>query len=385
MRDVQGEQPRYLICQQGEWTLELEVLVPIGHVILRPSRKSVSGADKILFHLSQDPALGELTATARQLLEQPQEAEVERCFEVRGGGWASIPADLRQELAAEEQTVAGEAATHQQDQLRLHDLEQRLAAFGQLDQKLSTISILEQRVASLEKLARERAHQAPTTSAPAAVALPAMEDLPPTPHPGDPAATEGGPEPGPAEPGPAEPNVEEPAAQPEAAAALPITVLPEPEDLEELLQMLLGEEIEVSKEDEGAGPSLERAAVTRNLYLSKLIDDDGATVGALVADIPAVVYLGGTMLMVPEASQETMIKTKKVEEEVIDALAEVFNSMCSLINKIEANAHVRSTPASSFRDAEEEDPWLAQPGARTDLILGDSRGRLIMLLRPEGE
>ncbi|MEM6960598.1 MAG: hypothetical protein AAF550_02500, partial [Myxococcota bacterium] len=113
------------------------------------------------------------------------------------------------------------------------------------------------------------------------------------------------------------------------------------------------------------------------LYHCPLLTDEDVLIGSLVCDIEAGVWLGGTLLMVPEGSIEEQISSKNPSEDVLEALSEVFNTLSSIFNDIEDNPHIRITKLEKFDP--EKYPSLEQPLERIDLKCTGLAGRIAML------
>jgi len=156
----------------------------------------------------------------------------------------------------------------------------------------------------------------------------------------------------------------------------PVLALPPVREIDQALKILIGDKVGVAEVSSKKGPALED--MVSGYFVSRVSDDEGKVVGLLLADLKATIYLGGGLMMVPQSSMAEQVRAGKASEEVVDALSEIFNNVCALINKIKNNTHVRASTAEPFDPTSES--WISSPSARRDME--DSYGgRMIMVIR----
>ncbi len=157
--------------------------------------------------------------------------------------------------------------------------------------------------------------------------------------------------------------------------------LPEPSQLSGTLQKLLGKPVSFYLSD-GLSPKQS----TGTVYVSLLTDDQDAVVGALMADLPAALFLGGTLIMLPVDSLGQLLRSGGASEMVLDGLSEVFNTLRATINHITGNSHVGYSNVVPFEEVV-GNAWMLSPSSRLDLAgrfsFGDNvkEGKLSLLAR----
>lgn len=151
-------------------------------------------------------------------------------------------------------------------------------------------------------------------------------------------------------------------------------------EISKVLQLLLGEAPPLN--EDGQTPSFEELGKT---YTSLCKNDAGEVVAALVADLPAALYLGGKLMMMPVARLEEQAKAGDMDQGVLDALTEVFNNLSSCLNEIDGNPHVRSTQAEETDSLQADDrgSWMPSATNRTDLTGNflNGAGRLVLVAK----
>ncbi len=156
--------------------------------------------------------------------------------------------------------------------------------------------------------------------------------------------------------------------------------LPELNAVSKSLGVLLGTDLAFS-----AGAPVDLAGAGDGAYVSYLTDDVGAVVGAIMADLPAALYLGGTLIMLPAGSLSEQLRSGEASEAALDGLSEVFNTLRSAVNHIPGNPHVCTTNVIPLGEstASDEGEWLSSAADRMDLVadLPLGEGRLTFLVR----
>jgi CheY-specific phosphatase CheX len=157
--------------------------------------------------------------------------------------------------------------------------------------------------------------------------------------------------------------------------------LPRARNVVDFLELLIGHRPEMTKVESG----LDLGYPGVKTYVTYLKDANGHALGAILADLPGTLYLGGGLIMMqPSVLQEQLVEGA-ASEAVLDALAEIFNNLRGLYNKIMGNQHVSPSPITSFAGAEEDEglAWMLAPSSRLDLA-GNSPygpGHLVLLGR----
>ena len=162
----------------------------------------------------------------------------------------------------------------------------------------------------------------------------------------------------------AAPEAELDAAEPEAELEpepepLPL-IMPPLDEIVEILRILVDDDIDIEEAELDFNNYIEANA--EKLYSSTVLDDEGNEVGLLIADVPATVFLSGTMIMVPQNDMERQVQEEEPTEEIVETMSEIFNNLTSPFNIVEGNPHIRSKPAESLQL--ERDAWLLEDKAR---------------------
>ena len=96
---------------------------------------------------------------------------------------------------------------------------------------------------------------------------------------------------------------------------------------------------------------------------------DGTVEGAIFIDLSAALYLGGGLIMMPEAALCDMLSQGEVSEAVLDGLSEIFNNLRGLMNRINMNPHVSPTDPVAYEPPADDAPeaWILDSTKRVDL------------------
>jgi hypothetical protein len=100
-------------------------------------------------------------------------------------------------------------------------------------------------------------------------------------------------------------------------------------------------------------------------------------VGAVLADVPAAVHIGASVLMTPRTAVHEQLATGKPSSDVLDTISEMFSLFASVINEHFPDTAVRSTSVEPLDLASH--PWIAEPQSLLELREGHG-GRLIVLM-----
>lgn len=157
--------------------------------------------------------------------------------------------------------------------------------------------------------------------------------------------------------------------------------LPTAVDVTKILEMCIGADPVLKQVDE----PFDLASPPAGTYVSWLKDDVGEVRGAILASLPAVAFLGGTMIMVPAGGQEEQVKAGAASEAIVDSMAEINNMLRGLFNRIKDNEHVSPEDMVLFQAPGANDPnaWIHEPGERVDMCADFpfGQGRLTILSR----
>lgn len=108
-------------------------------------------------------------------------------------------------------------------------------------------------------------------------------------------------------------------------------------------------------------------------YITFLQGRDNAVEGAIITDLAATLYIGGKLILLPEASLMDQVKSGEADEPVIEAVTEVINNLRTLYNNIDANPHVAPTQTFPYQVPGPDDfvAWILNPSRRMDYV-GDT-------------
>jgi hypothetical protein len=140
--------------------------------------------------------------------------------------------------------------------------------------------------------------------------------------------------------------------------------LPEPKAVLDLLDMFLGQRPPLAP---GQGLNLELPPY--GTHVCWLKGADGTTEGAILTDLSASLYIGGGLIMMPEATLRDMQGRGEVSEAVLDGLGEVFNNLRGQLNRIDMNPHVSPTDPTPYEPPTAGSPesWIFAASKRIDL------------------
>jgi hypothetical protein len=155
-----------------------------------------------------------------------------------------------------------------------------------------------------------------------------------------------------------------------AAAARPELKLPAASELARCISLLLGGEVSANE----AAP-MPVTRVTKDCHAASIVDDLGQTLGIIVMDLKATVFLGGTLMMLPKTELEQQFKAQSPGEDSIAASAEICNALSGAINGAQ-DIHVRAGGLDKFEFR--TCSWVTNPAERRDLE--DSFGGHIVVL-----
>jgi hypothetical protein len=116
-------------------------------------------------------------------------------------------------------------------------------------------------------------------------------------------------------------------------------------------------------------------------WVSRLIDDEGHDVGAIVADRTAAIALGGALMLLPENEIEAQRALATPSDDILSAMSEVANNLCETINqRAGGGLQVRVKPIEPLTPGSLD--WAERAADRgLACELQDSAGQLFLFAR----
>lgn len=419
---LSGGSPRRLYHYAGKWVLEVVRHVNLGPDLVRPRTERLSGQRAIASYFKNNPDKATLAKATQRLMQTDPGVEAQS-FNLEGSEWIanSIPppapgAELEDNLRppVEPPNVETEVAALKAQVVVLTAVQEGLIArLSRLEGRVAlgpapTSARVGRALAPAGRRTRAGAPAARATAARAGGVSETEADEPPGAGADErdegaaseaadssrtPSTREGAPPPS-AAPSASDPSAasapssgetggapspEVPLAPgPEAAAAAPaaperaLLVLPPAADLARSVALLIGGDLTV----QGA-PELAVNRTTKDCHAASLLDDREQTLGMVLLDLKAAVFLGGTLMMLPRAELDQQLQALSPGEDSIAAAAEICNAIAAVIS--EKGPQVRAGPLEKFEFKTWS--WIRQPAERRDLE--DSfGGRIVVAARP---
>jgi len=143
---------------------------------------------------------------------------------------------------------------------------------------------------------------------------------------------------------------------------------PKTKEVLDLVELLIGEKPVFRK-----GKGWDLSAPSEGCYITFLQGKDKAIEGAIITDLPATLYIGGKLILLPEATLQDQAQNGEAEEPIVEAVTEVVNNLRTLFNNIEMNPHVAPTGTYPYVVPAADDyvGWILEPGKRVDYV-GDT-------------
>jgi hypothetical protein len=294
-------------------------LVPVDRNVFQPRVQRLEGADAVLQHLKRsadNPAL----AAAAGLLMRGGRMDEERAFDAVDGDW--VPGELmpRREGNRPSSIPPASGRASELSELRAELLVLR-ASHERLRERVQRLEAQ----SNAANRGRDVISVPPTPS----FVMPKVSDRP-------------------------QAGSSMSAAQPAAATATRISGEPalEPSGLRlpsvaainESLHALIGDQASVREKR----PISFTPATLGPCWVSRLIDDEGHDVGAIVADRAASIALGGALMLLPESEIEAQRALATPSEDIVGAMSEVANNLCETINQQPGSLRVRVKPIESL-------------------------------------
>lgn len=153
--------------------------------------------------------------------------------------------------------------------------------------------------------------------------------------------------------------------------------MPETKEILDLVEMLIGEK-PVFRPGEG----WDLLNPDPGCYITFLQARNHEVEGAILTDLPATLYIGGKLILLPENTLKDQMNSGAADEPVIEAVTEVINNLRTLFNKIELNPHVAPTKTFPYQVPAEDDfvAWVRNPGKRIDYVGATNFGKATLTL-----
>lgn len=337
---LSGGIPKKLLCHDGKWTLEIVRQVAVERNVYRPHTQRLEGDDVILGYLKRSAQFASLAHGAVELLSEG--ASERRSYDVVNGEWCqSVLAPSYVDELKRQHRAAAQRAQH----IQLLEVRAECVRLRHSNAKLlSRMAALEERLDSLVGLVEELKAREPVV----------IQQAVPVPVPVEPVEV----------PAPVEEEVD-----PEAAALAKLK-LPKALDLVRCIEQLIGGNVSAK----AVAKPLDVASGEK-FYISALVDDEDRVLGAIIMDTMGAVFLGGTLLMVPEAELNSQVRSRLPSEDSMAASSEVCNALSGSVNNVPDNAHVRTKYLEPLKL--EDYPWLKKP--REQMTLEDTFGGHVVI------
>ena len=335
--------PARLLCRRGTWVLEVVRLVAVERNVFQPRVQRLEGTDAVLQHLKRSGDNPSLAAAASQLMRGAR-SEEERAFDAVDGEW--VPGELgRRDSTRPSAPPPGPSHSSELAELRAELLVMR-ASHERLRERVQRLE------AQLHtgRRAPDVVAMPPTPS----FVMPSASDAPPQVHvPSVPVA-------------PAATRISTASSVPPHGMTLPTV-----EAVESTLRNLIGDHISVHDHR----PLSFDPSALGECWVSRLINDEGKEIGAIVADRAATVSLGGALIGLAAAELESL---DAPTDDVVSGMSEVSNTLCETINQEPGGPSARAKPIEPLKPAMLA--WV-ETGRGLELELNGGAGRLFLFAR----
>ena len=144
---------------------------------------------------------------------------------------------------------------------------------------------------------------------------------------------------------------------------------PKTKEILDLVELLIGEKPIFRK---GEGWDLTKP--DEGCYITFLQAKDKTVEGAIVTDLPATLYIGGKLILLPESQLANQSQNGEAEEPIVEAVTEVVNNLRTLFNNIDLNPHVAPTRTFEYKVPTPDDlvGWILESEKRVDYV-GDTK------------
>ncbi|HEY3664536.1 MAG TPA: hypothetical protein VGL19_01005 [Polyangiaceae bacterium] len=342
--------PARLVCRRGTWVLELVRLVAIERNVFQPRVQRLEGMDAVLQYLKRTTDQPGLAAAASQLMRGVR-SEEERCFDAVEGEWVPGEPNARRDSnrpSAPPPGNSGEVMELRAELLVLRASHERLRERVQrLESQLSRGSVVPDvlSIAPTPSMAPAVARPSEALHAPEPFASTLVQGQPPQPTRSERVKTPGA------------------MSLPEAAA------------ISACLQGLVGDSLSVREKE----PVDFASALLAACWVSRLIDEAGVEVGAIVADQAATATLGGALMGLTEQEIEAQRSEQTPSQDVIGAMGEAYNQLCETINQDATGPRARVKPIEVMVPGLLD--WTKKASSALELELDRGGGRLFLFAR----
>lgn len=389
-----GGTPRRLTHQAGKWVLEVVRHVNVGHDLIRPTTQRLMGPRAIATYFKNNPDKALLGKATQRLMQSELGAEL-RSYNVEGGEWIANSSPPPRHGVLDSDRAPPEPPTLETE---VAELKAQIVVLTAMQEGLlHRLARLETKLAEGSLVVRPAAYPAARVEQPLPAADEELGDSDseqgeqawdeagsrgPDPDqlgPGSPAPGVRGAPIGEVSPGleasdgpPPQPPPEAPPPEPPAPKRQ-LLELPSVPELAKCISLLVGSDMSVKE-----GEPLAVNRTIRDCYAAAVLDDNDQTVGLILMDLRATVYLGGTLMMLPKSELEQQLKAVTPGEDSIAASAEICNALSGAINGAQ-DQHVRVGRLEKFEFKTWS--WVTEPADRRDLE--DSfGGRTVVFSRP---
>jgi hypothetical protein len=381
---IRGGSPRRLFLHAGKWVLEIVRQVNLGQDLIRPATERLTGQRAIVAYFKNNPEKAQLGKATQRLMQSALEGET-LSYTAEGVDWIANsippPPDRRGSYEPAAQPPSLETV--------VSDLEARVVVLTAVQEGLLTrLARLEAKIAQGVVLAESRARpeergdRGPERRAPDSDDERTVGEKSADPDSSDAefdSALKKGPAGSPQrgraassassedeaalserEAGASRRPEPEPKPVVESGPAPILLTLPPVPELTKCVALLIGGDVTAKEGD----PPLAINRTTRECYVAGLLDDSDQTVGMILMDLRAAVFLGGTLMMLPRTEIEQQLKALSPGEDSIAASAEICNALSGAINGFQ-DQHVRVGGLQKFEFKAWS--WVTEPYERRDL------------------
>ncbi len=152
---------------------------------------------------------------------------------------------------------------------------------------------------------------------------------------------------------------------------------PKTKEILDLVELLIGEKPVFRK-----GEGWDLTSPDEGCYITFLQGQDKTVEGAIITDLPATLYIGGKLIMLPEANLKDQSQNGEAEEAIVEAVTEVINNLRTLFNNIDMNPHVAPSKTFEYQVPTADDyvGWLVDPSNRIDYVGETTYGNATLTL-----
>ncbi|MCB1183564.1 hypothetical protein KDM41_09020 [bacterium] len=157
---------------------------------------------------------------------------------------------------------------------------------------------------------------------------------------------------------------------------MPLT-FPKTKEILDLVELLIGEKPVFRK-----GEGWDLTSPDEGCYITFLQGKNKKVEGAIVTDLPATLYIGGKLILLPESQLMNQAQDGEADQPIVEALTEVVNNLRTLFNNIDMNPHVAPTKTYEYVVPTEDDlvGWILNPGKRVDYVGETKFGKATLTL-----